>query len=382
MMNRQALGLYIHIPFCKRKCNYCDFYSVTADPDRIRRYADAVILDMERQAESYRDYRIDTLFVGGGTPSVAGEHLIRILKKAKECFTYTEDIEITCEANPESLTKDLMIQLKKIGVNRISLGAQSLCEEELIDLGRLHDRERVLQACHDLRQVGFSNINVDIMFGVGHRCCRIDHMHAFSETLSGILTLDIPHISCYNLTVQENTPLCQSVKHYRFPDEETEEQMYDLLCSRLADHGYEHYEISNFAKPGFACRHNTKYWKSLPYLGFGPAAHSFIQGVRYSQPADLDEYILGETTPVSEEVLTKASLSYERLVMGLRMKDGVQYAELAEYFQFDNLKCRLKVLSQHGLIQFTQDGFALTERGFRISNTIMNHLSECYQGDR
>ncbi len=381
-MNRQALGLYIHIPFCKRKCNYCDFYSVTADPDRIRRYADAVISDMERQAENYRNCQIDTLFVGGGTPSVAGEHLIRILEKAKDCFSYTEDIEATCEANPESLTKDLMIQLKQVGINRISLGAQSFCEEELVDLGRLHDRSRVLQACYDLRQVGFTNINVDIMFGVGHRSCRIDHMQAFSETLDAILALDIPHISCYNLTVQENTPLCRDVKQYCFPDEEEEEQMYDMLCSRLAERGYKHYEISNFAKPGFACRHNIKYWKSLPYLGFGPAAHSFIQDIRYSQPADLEGYLSGTAAPISEEILTKSSLAYERLVMGLRMKDGVQYAELAEHFHLDGLKCQVRDLSQHGLVQFAQDGFSLTEKGFRISNAIINRLSEFYRGDR
>ncbi len=382
MMNRQAPGLYIHIPFCKRKCNYCDFYSVTADPDRIRRYADAVISDMDRQAENYRDYRIDTLFVGGGTPSVAGEHLIRILEKGRDCFSYTEDIEATCEANPESLTKDLMIQLKRVGINRISLGAQSFCEEELVDLGRLHDRSRVLQACYDLRQVGFTNINVDIMFGIGHRSCRIDHMHAFSETLDTILALDIPHISCYNLTVQENTPLCRNVKQYHFPDEDEEEQMYDLLCSRLAEHGYEHYEISNFAKPGFTCRHNMKYWKSLPYLGFGPAAHSFMQSIRYSQPADLDGYLSGVTTPISEEILTKASLAYERLVMGLRIKEGVQYAELMQYFDLDRLKSYLRDLAQHGLVSLAQDGFALTEKGFRISNTIINRLSKFYQGDR
>lgn len=381
-MNRQALGLYIHIPFCKRKCHYCDFYSVAADPERIRRYADAVIFDMEKQAEKYRDCCIDSLFVGGGTPSVAGEHLIRILEKARECFTYTDDAEMTCEANPESLTLDLMLQLKQAGINRISMGAQSFCDDELMDLGRLHDRSRVVEACYQLRQAGFENINVDIMFGVGHRLCLKDHRQAFAETLNGILDLDIPHISCYNLTVQENTPLCHTMHEYRFPSEEEEEQMYDLLCSRLAQEGYEHYEISNFAKAGFACRHNYKYWKSYPYLGFGPSAHSFVGGVRFYCPSDLDKYLTGETELISEEILTPSSLAYERLVMGLRTKEGVQDAELAGYFDLSRLKQQLQPLLQQNMVVMTHDGFSLTERGYRVSNAIIRQLSTFYLGDR
>lgn len=379
---RQALGLYIHVPFCKRKCNYCDFYSVTADPDRIRRYADAVISDIEHQATRFQLDHFDTLFVGGGTPSVMGRDLIRVIEKAIHSFSFTPDAEMTCEANPESLSAELLMELWQTGINRISIGAQSFCDDELRDLGRLHDRERILWACQEIRRAGFENLNVDIMFGIGHRNCRGGHLQSFSRTLDEILALDIPHISCYNLTVQEHTALCRSLEKYRFADEDEEERMYELLCRRLVQHGYEHYEISNFAKPGYACRHNIKYWKSLPYLGIGPAAHSYIGAIRYSHPANLERYISGRIPDITEEVITAQDLARERLIMGLRMREGVQYSELSGVFDLGKLHALVDELDAHGLTEKRGDGFSLTEKGFRISNAVINRFLDCDKGDR
>ena len=373
----QVLGLYIHIPFCKHKCNYCDFYSVTADPDRIRLYADAVIRDMQQQASSTKDCIFDSLFIGGGTPSVAGNELIRIIDAARQYFSFAIDAEMTCEANPESLTYELLVQLKQAGINRISIGAQSFCDEELRDLGRIHNRQDILRAYHDICRAGFENINIDIMFGVGHRVCDTKHFDAFSNTLDQVISLSIPHISCYNLTVQGDTVLHRDLASYRFANEETEEQMYQMLCEELASHGYEHYEISNFAKPGYACKHNIKYWKSQPYLGIGPASHSFINNVRYSQKSDLKQYILGTKNIITEEILSPADLARERLILGLRMQEGVYWQEFEHVFDKDCLSSRIKDLVAHDLVMMHEHGFSLTERGFRVSNSIINFLLSC-----
>ena len=377
MIMRQALGLYIHIPFCKRKCNYCDFYSVAADPNWIRRYADAVITDMQQKALSFKDCIIDSLFIGGGTPSVMGSELIRIIESARQCFAFSDDAEMTCEANPESLTYNLLLGLKKAGINRISIGAQSFCNEELSDLGRIHNQQDIIRAYHDIRKAGFENINIDIMFGIGHKTCTAEHLEVFSNTLDQIISLNIPHISCYNLTIQEDTALHRDLYAYQFPDEDAEDQMYQMLCSKLAACGYEHYEISNFAKPGYACRHNIKYWKSQQYLGFGPAAHSFIDNVRYSQKPDLTQYLLGNREITTEEMLSPEDLSRERLILGLRMREGIHWREIEHFFNVDCLLARIQELVALNLMVTHEHGFSLTEQGFRVSNSIINCLLSC-----
>lgn len=377
---RQALGLYIHIPFCKQKCKYCDFYSVAADPSWIRRYTDALIQEMKEHQKTFQEYEFDTLFIGGGTPSVIGDCLIEIANSACKTFHFTPDAEMTCEANPESLTLELLIRLKETGINRISMGAQSFCNDELLDLGRIHDRECIILAYRDCLKAGFKNINIDIMFGVGHQRCQGDHASVFSQTLDQLFQLDPPHISCYNLTIQEHTPLHQTVNDYHFASDDDEDAMYDLLCRRMSDHGYDHYEISNFAKPDYACRHNLKYWNSKPYLGLGPGAHSYINGIRYSRECNLENYIAGKSNIITEERLTDSSLAYERLVTGARLKSGVSFDELYPYFNISEMKTQLRELSSHALINMNDKGFALTEQGFRVSNSIICRLSDYYKG--
>ena len=376
------IGLYIHFPFCKRKCNYCDFYSVTADPDRIRRYADALIVDMEKQAPQFSNETFDTLFIGGGTPSVGGVDMVRILNRATQLFNFTPDAEMTCEANPESITEEWILQMKSAGINRISMGAQSFCDAELMDLGRIHDKRKIYHALEIIRKCGIENINIDLMFGIAHRNAKNDHFEAFSESLSEIIQLDIPHISCYNLTVMGNTPLQEHLQEYSFPDEDTEEKMYRHLCKRLGECGYEHYEISNFAKDGYECKHNLKYWASKPYLGFGPSAHSFINNVRYSCQSNVDDYIMGHSRIQIEEKITPNQYAYERLVMGLRTKNGVKFSEIEPFFDLIPLKNALNLLEKQGFLLQNDEKFALNERGFRVSNTIISQLGEYFLSDR
>lgn len=377
---RQALGLYIHIPFCRQKCKYCDFYSVTADPERVRRYVHALMSDIDQHKEACKNKVFDTLFIGGGTPTVIGPHLVDIIKFARKAFCFTGDAEMTIEANPESLTYDLLVKLKQAGINRISMGAQSFCNEELRDLGRVHDRDCVIRAYRDCLQAGFENINIDLMFGIGHKQCLEDHLSVFSRTLDQILELNPSHISCYNLTVQEHTLLYHTINEYQFASDENENAMYDMLCRRMAECGYEHYEISNFAKQDYKCRHNLKYWRSQEYLGLGPGAHSFLGGVRYSCECNIDNYISGMHQIHTEERLTPSGLSYERLVTGLRLKDGVKYDELSAYFNMVAMKSMLIDLAAHGLVTISESGFSLTEQGFRVSNSIICRLSDYYQG--
>ena len=377
---QQSLGLYIHIPFCKQKCKYCDFYSVAADPTRIRRYTDALIQEINERQQEFKNSIFDTLFIGGGTPSVACDCLIEIIEHARKAFNFTDDAEMTCEANPESLTQELLMQLRKSGINRISIGAQSFCDDELRDLGRIHNSQSIVRAYQNCIDVGFKNINIDIMFGIGHQQCNENHIAVFEKTLNQILKLNPPHISCYNLTIQKHTLLHQTVNDYHFATEEDEDAMYDLLCHQLSSHGYEHYEISNFAKPNYLCRHNLKYWKSSPYLGLGPSAHSYINGVRYSHECNLDNYIAGNSKIIVQEQLSDSSLAYERLVTGLRMKAGVSFKELHPYFDTCGMKKFLVKLEDHDLVYMTETGFSLTERGFRVSNSIICRLSDYYKG--
>ena len=376
----KAIGLYIHIPFCKRKCHYCDFYSVAADPDRIRRYADALILDIQKKASELSDVVVDTVFIGGGTPSVLGDELVRILDAARVSFCIADEAEITCEANPDSLSKDLIVKLKMAGVNRISIGVQSFCSDELGDLGRIHDCEQAIAACQSIADAGVQNYNIDLMFGIGHQNTRQRHFDAFAKSLETAIALNVPHISCYNLTLQKHTRLYDRVDDYRFADEEEEERMYQHLCQTMAEHGYRHYEISNFAKPGFECRHNIKYWSGESYLGIGPAAHSFINGIRYRYAEDLDNYMNGNLPITVEETITCAEKAREHLIFGLRMDSGVKLSLLEGYFDCERIQKCVDRFEEYSLCRKTEHGFSLTEEGFRVSNTIIDKLLDFYKG--
>lgn len=369
-------GIYLHIPFCRHKCRYCDFYSVEApSKDEIDAYLCAMEKDLQARAAG-ETALFDSLFVGGGTPSIAGERLCRTIETALSAFSFAADTEVTVEANPESLTPAILAAWKQAGVNRISIGAQSLCDGELKDLGRIHRAERVFQVCREIREAGFDRFNVDLIFGIGHRECDLDPMTAFSQTLDGLLSIDPPHVSAYGLQIMDGTPLAQNRDCYAFPDEEQEDEMAALLCRRMRQAGYEHYEISNFAKPGYSCRHNLKYWRGAPYLGFGPSARSFWQGRRTGVSSDWRAYTAGKSRILLDETVDDREQAFEHLLLGLRLQEGVTFSSLQPFFKREDLDQRLAALQKAGYLHVKQDGFALTETGFRVSNAVIRELKK------
>jgi putative oxygen-independent coproporphyrinogen III oxidase len=276
------IGLYVHIPFCVRKCTYCDFATWAGRENEIPRYVDAVISEIARRGEATGHPSADTIFLGGGTPSLLDEDQItRVLGALHEAFPIEAGAEITCEANPETLTPAFAQAARKAGVNRISMGAQSKQTNLLQILGRIHNWERVISAVDILRQAGFDNYNIDLMFGLPTQTVA-----DVRETLAAALALEPTHLSCYGLIVEERTPICHDVAigKLTLPDEEVEREMYELVRQTLAEHDYQQYEISNFAREGYACRHNLGCWTRVPYLGFGCAAHSFFDERRTANP--------------------------------------------------------------------------------------------------
>ena len=358
-------GLYFHIPYCVKKCDYCDFYSVhRTDGQKI--YFEAV----RKEMEVYRGKRIavDSVFFGGGTPSVADPmELAALLEQAREIFSFSSDTEITIELNPKTFHREKLLIYCNSGVNRISMGLQSANNDELSKLGRIHTKEEFLSSYELLREVGFSNINTDIIYGLPD-----SDLHSLERTLSFLRELDCEHISAYALTLNDNSPMYR--RGYRFPDDDGVYEQYRLVCEMLSD--YRHYEISNFVKQSESpCRHNLKYWQRVPYLGFGAAAHSFFEGCRWSNPEDIHCYVQGiqqEIQPEKEKVLQEDSF-VETMMLSLRTDKGVMYADLPQGFYEKNRKL-LEQFEASGYLTMGENGFRLTEAGFFVSNSILTAL--------
>lgn len=353
-------GLYFHIPFCVRKCAYCDFYSVS-DTSSQTAYFEA----MHREMEAYRGKQIpvDSVFIGGGTPSVADEKQIaRLLEKAREIFDFSSDTEITIELNPKTFEEKKLLVYREAGINRVSMGLQSANNDELKKLGRIHTAEEFLASYQLLRDVGFTNINADIMYGLPD-----SSLQTLEKTLAFLKKLDCEHISAYALTLDEDSLLYQ--KGYRFPDDDGVYEQYRLVCEMLAD--YRHYEISNFSKQGqYPCRHNFKYWTRAPYIGFGAAAHSFFEDKRFFNPSNISEYI-GGNFDRCEETISPNEAQYEELLLSLRTDVGVKYENLPTTF----LEQNKKIIAEHeknGYLLTKEDGFSLTETGFFVSNAVIS----------
>ena len=379
----ERAGLYLHVPFCRSKCAYCDFYSRPGfDDEVLDRFAAAMQRDICRAAALYGDYCFDSVFVGGGTPTVLGARLADILQTAYSRLTFAADCEITVEANPESISPQLAALLAANGVNRISLGAQSMDDVQLRLLGRIHSADTVAEAVEAVRKSGIARLNLDLMFGLPYQ--RGDgeaQLAVWESTLHAVLALGPDHLSAYSLKIEPGTPLCRRAGEYEFPDEELEERMYGVLCERadmylwtetyLARQGYEQYEISNFAKPGCECRHNLKYWTGKPYLGLGPAAHSYIRARRMSVAPDTDAYIAGKAGVIDCGEIDAAERAYEHIVTSLRLSRGIDFIKLQTYYDLNRIRAMADDLVSHGLARRTPQGLALTERGFRVSNAVI-----------
>lgn len=343
-------SLYIHIPFCKRKCAYCAFYSQAA-LDQREDYFNAL-----QQAIAGAEHRpLATLYFGGGTPALlGGERIAALIQQIKSTFGLQTGAEITLELNPESTEPALLETLKNAGVNRISLGVQSLCDGELQTLGRLHTAQKAKDALETIFTAGFTNVSADVMFGIPHQTEQ-----TFSQTLDTLLSYPITHLSCYSLQWEEGTPMGNAPQPM---EENLEERLWLLLCRKAKEAGFRHYEISNFAKEGYSSRHNSAYWARTDYLGIGPSAHSFLKGVRYNAPEDLAAFIanpdpLQNPLPISEQEAKE-----EEIMLGLRTDRGIPLSLLPPEFDF----------VKYSDFAYIKEGrWILNERGYYLSNQII-----------
>lgn len=368
-------GLYIHFPFCEKKCNYCDFYSL-ASRSGIKDYLKAVI----REIEALKSYNVDTVYFGGGTPSLMdGVSLNDLICTVKSRLTVADNAEITLEANPMSLKDSHKLSdFRRAGVNRLSIGVQSFSDSELTHLGRGHTAEEAAATVKAAREAGFDNISVDLMFAIPHQTVK-----SFEKTLDTAIELGVEHISVYALGIEEKTVF--GVRQRRgedlfLPSEDEEWEMYLLACEKLNKAGFEHYEISNFAKEGRRSRHNMKYWRAEEYIGIGASAHSYLDGVRYSTPADVKSFCLKAIKEDSYTNTTK-DRAEEYVMLSLRLKDGMSLEALKDYGitpaqTFDGT---VQQLIKEGFCMKNGDRISLTERGFFVSNTIIVKILDSLQ---
>lgn len=369
------LGLYIHIPFCKAKCAYCDFYSLAQSESRMDEYCRALERHLAEVAPQAGCHVADTVYFGGGTPSYLGaERLCRLLGTVKKLYKVDKHAEITLEANPDSACdKKALKRLRRAGFNRISLGAQSTDDEILRTIGRVHTWEQTCQAVEAARKAGFKNLSLDLIYGLPGQT-----MEQWEKTLSDAVGLLPEHLSCYGLKLEEGTPLYRRQEELTFPDEELQADMYLYTVEFLKNCGYEQYEISNFAKPGFASRHNLKYWTLAEYAGFGPGAYSDFGNVRYGYARDLDSYIRGELRLQESDTVDLSEREREYLMLRLRTVQGIDPREFEYRFRqrFEPLAALLRQCAQRGLAEETDGGWHLTPKGFLVSNQIIGLLQD------
>ena len=391
-MNRKSLGIYIHIPFCVQKCLYCDFVSGPATIEIKRDYVNRLLKEIEVRAEQLcpfsqeedniqgsggaEDYVVDSVFIGGGTPSVLdGEWIKRILCKLKESFLFDKDCECSMEVNPGTVDYEKLISYREAGINRLSIGLQSCNDNELKALGRIHDYAVFEETYRLARKAGFTNINIDLMSAIPEQT-----EESFSRSLKRICELEPEHISVYSLIVEEGTPFYDM--DLKLPDEEEERRMYHNTAELLKKYGYEQYEISNYAKPGTECRHNLRYWRCEEYIGFGCAAASFVNGVRWKNTENRNEYIkyLAEGNNLQadfyceKETLAESDKMSEFFILGLRMNRGVSLDEFKIKFGkdvYEVYNISLENHLKHGLLEIRNNRIALTDRGRDLGNYVM-----------
>lgn len=376
--NKTPLGIYIHVPFCRSKCQYCDFYSLTTKEDKwLDGYQDAVCAHIKESGPLAPDYIVDTIYFGGGTPSFFGaDGMAAILNTIRKSFRVSASAEITFEANPDSISDRLLRRLRSEGFNRVSLGVQCDNDEILKKLGRPHNYAQVVAAVQRIRKFKFKNLSLDLMYGLPGQS-----LQDWERTLTNVLKLQPEHISCYGLKVEEGTPLYEYQEYCNLANDDTQADMYLSAIEILRQHGYRQYEISNFSRKGNVSRHNLKYWNSEPYLGFGPNASSDFGGSRFTIVRDLKAYIEGirHGGQVLQEVQEVASRERagEYLMLRLRTTAGIdpKVYERRYLLPFAPLEECLMEYKEKGLAVKTYDGrWHLTPNGFLVSNDIISNL--------
>jgi len=378
MNHKGAAAVYVHVPFCPGKCSYCDFYSVVRSPDGVKRYLRALRTEFALTAvERPRTFR--TVYVGGGTPTVLTtqelEDLLSVLSREAR---FTDGVEFTVEANPGTLTGEKLRVLRRHGVNRLSIGAQSFNDRLLKLLGRPHGSREIAHALETARDEGLTNLSLDLIFGIPTQT-----LADWKRDLEELLSCDVPHVSAYSLTYEENTPLAKRVAD-RSVDrvgEEEELRMYEAVIDTLTGSGYEHYEVSNFARPGFACRHNEVYWANESYLGLGPSAASYVGGERRRNVSSLEGYVSmldSGTLPVDfRERLAPERRARETAVMNLRRTRGIDFDDFRRHTTFDARQLfarELESLAADGLMEVGRDSARLTRRGLMVADSILSEL--------
>ena len=367
--------LYIHIPFCVKKCLYCDFLSFPADEKTKERYIEALCDELLYIGSERCDKPIRSVFIGGGTPSVLpAEHIVRVMDVVKSRFTAEPDAEITIECNPGTLDEEKLRAYRECGINRLSLGLQSSDEKELKSLGRIHTYEDFTVCVKMAENAGFDNINVDLMSGLPGQT-----LQSFEETLRKVCTLSdsIKHISAYSLIIEEETPFGHMYEEGKLslPDEDTDREMYHMTSRILEEYGFNRYEISNYARPGYECRHNLGYWTGVEYYGAGLDAASYYGHCRYSNTPDMEEYLKDPLAgPTLIEKLDLSGLMSEYMILGLRLTGGVSVSEFEKRFKTP-LSCvygsKIDRFIRDGLLAVQNDHIYLTEKGFDLANFVM-----------
>ena len=374
---KNGLELYLHIPFCIKKCDYCDFLSGPSTRAGQEAYIYALLREMETVSKNLKKRPVDTVFIGGGTPSVPEcDVMEKLLQGLRDYFLFSADAEVTIEANPGTLTPEKLSIYRKYGINRISIGLQSPNNKELAMLGRIHNYAQFLESFQMAREAGFSNINVDLMFAIPGQCYE-----GWIENLRMVAALGPEHISAYSLIIEEGTPF--SRKKLDLPDEDTEYRMYEDVAVVLKEYGYHQYEISNYARDGYECRHNVGYWIRRDYLGFGIGAASLIDNVRFQNEKSLGTYLAHPLESREEEqTLTVQDRMEETMFLGLRLTRGVSCVDFAEQYGRTVEEVYGEVIARNvadGLLTVTErkenqkkDRFlALTKRGLDLSNYVM-----------
>lgn len=384
-MRRKQIGLYIHIPFCKQKCSYCDFCSYAEKQDLISKYIKCLLQEIKEVGSNNRTdfengkddlFLVKTIYIGGGTPSVIeSKYIVQIMEDVKANFELDENTEITIEVNPGTVTLDKLEDYNKAGINRLSIGLQSTHEHLLKEIGRIHTYLDFLDTFRFAREAGFKNINVDLMIGLPTQT-----LTEVQDSIEEIVSMEPEHISVYSLILEEGTPLFKRVEEgLELPDEELERKMYWTVKQTLEANEYNHYEISNFAKQGYESKHNLDCWNQKEYIGFGVAAHSYTNGIRYSNIENLEQYIKNYEEDKTEENLVfhekqdMEAMQKEYMLLGLRKIDGVSIQEFKIKFIVNPVFLyhdKLEKLVNEDLVEIDGDQIKLTKKGLDLANIV------------
>ncbi len=374
-----TLGLYLHIPFCRSKCDYCDFYSLAGQDDRMDDYQQALLRQIAETAPRTKKQVVNSVYIGGGTPTWYGEkRLLELLAAVKKRFTLSKDVEVTLEANPDSVDEKMLRRLRRAGVNRLSMGMQSACDRELAAVHRPHTFRQVQEAVRAARAAKLRNLNLDLIYGLPGQT-----MDSWRSSVEAALALEPEHLSCYGLTLEEGTPLARrAAAGERLPSDDEQAERYLWTVARLAQAGFEQYEVSNFSRTGCQSRHNLKYWMGRPYVGLGAGAHSDFGGCRYSFVRDLEGYIRGMAGDGrlldDMDEIPRRERGSEYLMLRLRTTHGIEEWEYRReyYMNFDPIAAKLSEYEQRGWAARTGRRWHFTPEGFLLSNRLIGELME------